>query len=164
MLYGAPISAGVHQNLIYMTQRNTTVKVYPPGAYNDDNSAYVPLNVTTAWYKLGGIQGFQRVRWATLLMDNSATDFDLTIQVGYDYNSSYTDTFSFTSTELAAMDQSGQQVKIHIPTQRCQSIRFNIADSKTNAGSNVKGPVLVGMSLEVGLKRGLMKRPAAHMK
>lgn len=117
--------------------------------YTDAGDEY-SLTIETAWIKLSGLQGFQRIRWLELLGDLYGAH-DMTVQVGYDYLSSYTDTITFNSATVFPTPGEVYQFRARMPRQKCDAIRYMIADSSTSGNSYA----LSGLDLEVAVKRGL---------
>jgi len=131
-----------------------------PGSYYDGTAALqepVVSEFTTAWIKLAGVQGFQRVKRAYFLGEHTGGPVSLSAQ--YNYNESVSTTETWLDTEFVSgggtLPDDPMQVGIHIPRQKCQSIRFKFVD---NAQNTVSGGSLFSMiSLLVGRKQGLYK-------
>lgn len=122
-----------------------------------DLSVRVALEMVTAWIKLAGLQGFQRVRRAMFLgiWDSE----DVQISVGYDYDdSTYPTARTWTAAEVTSLTP--LQLAIHIDQQKSQSIRFKFSDAPIipqtppTAGAGWR---LSALTLEVGVKRGRFK-------
>lgn len=114
------------------------------------------LSLTTPWIKLTGLQGFQRILKAWIL-GTFESDHDMTVEIDYDYDDSNTDTVTITdlSTEIG---EDLYQVRIGIPNQRCQAIRFKITID-TSSYDEGAGATLTGLRLEYMVKRGAMRSP-----
>jgi hypothetical protein len=131
------------------------------------------LQVTTAWIKVSGLQGFARV-WRALFLGKYFGN-DLTIEVGYNYVDSWIDTYTWTGLELviAALADAGEgevfasltnprlQVQLTPGRQKCEAIRFRVTE--TFPEGYVPGEdrtasfVLTGIQLDCGVKRGSFK-------
>ncbi len=81
----------------------------------------------------------------------------LTVQVGYDYEDAYTQTFTVTSDNF----DPEYQFQINNKRQKCEAVRFRIYDTPDGTGDG-RGYALSGMSVEVGLKNGQNKLPASR--
>lgn len=157
---------------VYCYLRNDG-KVYKESSnhFLDDNIEY-RLRIGTAWLKMAGVQGFQRVRRVALL-GNYKSSHVLQMGIGYDYDSTYSDTITFNAGDLLDQNYFGQdavygetsvyggvsdnvyQFRAHLRRQKCEAIRFLFED--VTAGTPGESYSLSDLSLEVGVKRGLMK-------
>ena len=126
--------------------------------YLDDFAAgtgtYIPTTLETAWIKSGDVEGLQRV-YKALVLGELIVGHTLTINVGFDYDSAYTDTKTWTPAELAALPR--YQLEIRPSRQRCQAIRFRIQDTGTPPTES-QGYIMTYLMLEVGIQQGLYKR------
>lgn len=163
-----------------MMQSDGSVVTSAEGTYSGITSRPL-LSVTTSWAKLAGLQGFQRIWNALLLLQH--TTGALRIEVGYDYETTWTDTHDFTEAQLTALG-TPTQVRIKPTRQKCQAIRFRISetdpsgDSRTLTDGTARtmtdgttrtltyttgGPTIGagfeidGLRLEVGLRAGSFK-------
>jgi hypothetical protein len=128
----------------------------------DDSTTYSsnpgrPLpSITTSWIKLAGLQGFQRV-WRATLIGTHITGH-LGVQVGYDYESGWTDTHTLTQAQINALPN--MQLQLVPSRQKCQAIRFRIYEIATlgDVGFTVgEGFKLQGIRLRVGMRQGTYK-------
>jgi hypothetical protein len=126
-------------------------------------SGYIPSTIETPWFKLSGLQGYQRAKSLTLLF-NSLTPHTLTISVAYDYSSSYTQVTTFTAAELAAMPKG--QVSIDLAVQKTQAVRFKIDDGDPTpaAMGTGQGPQFIGLAVEYTNKAGRFRLPPAQVR
>ncbi len=147
-----------------MYQESTSV-------FKDDVLEY-KLRIGTAWLKFAGLQGFQRVRRFAVLGKYESPHI-LRIRLGYDYESSYSDTIYFNAgqivdseiygddalygegTPFGGTEENVYQFVGHLARQKCQSVRFLFEDITT--GTPGEAYNLSDLSLEVGLKKGLNK-------
>jgi len=147
------------------------------GTFYDDDIAY-KLTIETPWIKIAGLQGFQRVYRASLLGDFKSAH-KLKMKVYYDYKNYSNDLYYFDPALVlgSAMDDtygsdspygSGSpyggefddvyQFRVHLGTQKCQSIKFLIEDIQDGSGSiDGESYSIQNMALEVGVKKGLNK-------
>jgi hypothetical protein len=139
-----------------------------------DNGTFVSSTMSTGWIPLGGIQGYQRVRRATILGDYKSNHLlKIRVYINYSNNPIQEDVFDVGS--ILSVDSgfygdgvygaespyggdidSLYQFSIHMTRQKCQSIRFEIENSFNNddLGSNTgEGASLSGITLEVGVKK-----------
>ena len=126
---------------------NKNPRVYTELTSFKDNSVYVPMKLKTAWINLAGIQSYQRVYNFHILGD-SIDKHTLTVNVYYDYSSSVTDTYTFTTS--TATDGT-LQFRGHLSKQKCQAIQFEILDAD-NTGSTDEGYTISEIALEIGMK------------
>lgn len=116
------------------------------------------MDIETSWIKLNGLQGFGKLRWFEVLGEWKA-DHQQRIRVARDYQSAYFDdkTISVTTNPT--------QVR-HGPSQkRVEAVKVRITILNTLGGTPAYDAVtLTGLSLEVGIKRGLYRRLPASQK
>lgn len=148
-----------------------------PGIYRD-GTRNIRMLGKTAWFKLAGIQGLQRVRSATFLGE-FFSKHKMLIRVGYDYNdfsheqhpwdpgpvlespSHFGDDSPFGDPEGGVFGGDGDpvyQFQVGIKRQKCQSVQFEFSDVGSSTG---KAYSLQAIALEVGLKKGAFRLPAA---
>jgi hypothetical protein len=125
-------------------------------AYVDDFGEMTPpsvqMKMVTGWLKLSGIQDFARIT-RLLVLGRYYSAHNLVIKVYYDYNDSLVETFT-----IPVSSNPGQyQYKVHLARQKCQSIKIEVSDSGTGQSLD-----LTGITLEVGVKQGTFKTPAAR--
>lgn len=85
------------------------------------------VQIVTPWIKLNTIQGWQRVRKAMILFDSGPQGGGgFTVEVGYDYSDSYSQTATFSVIILAALTT--EQVEVHFAKQTCQAFRLRITE------------------------------------
>jgi hypothetical protein len=104
------------------------------------------LKFTTAWLKLGGTQGYQRVRRA-LVVGNADATVTFSIYSGINYAAG-------SAVEIEQVDYpaaSPFQIRHHLAAQKCEAISFRVEVVTEGAFS------LQNLTLEVGLKRGGFK-------
>lgn len=143
-----------------------------PNQFTDDGDNY-KLLVDTAWIKLNGLQGYQRVRGASVLGEYKSAH-SLAMSVFYDYQSFLSSTYLFNATDVIVQDSWGSdvfwgestpwggssdhvyQLRIpHLQKQKCQAIKFRFEDNVTGAGGESFS--LSDLTLNVGIKRGMNK-------
>lgn len=110
----------------------------------------VVMKVATGWIKLSGLQDFSRI-WRVLILGRYYSPHTLTAKVYYDYTTTSSETYTFTPSSGL------YQFLCHLARQKCESVKIEIYD--TGAGRSMD---LTGLTLEVGIKRGAMKVPAAR--
>lgn len=170
--YTGAFDATVHDGKYIFAKMNTSttdlmlVNSELAGGYTDSDSTgnydeHIEMSITTPWIKVGGVQSFQRVRKA-LFLGTEVAACPINISIGYDYSSSFADTKSFTQAEIDALTVF--QLGVHVPRQKCQSIRFKVDDDIRTGGSTGGGYTLTNLTLELGLKPGPMRLPAVNKK
>lgn len=127
------------------------------GQFTDDDSSSnsYALQIDTPWYKLAGINGFQRVYWVAILGEYK-TAHTLTINVYYDY----VETSAETITVSPSSDPAPYLYRFKPARQRCTAIRFRLADS--SGSGTEENMTLTGLSMEIGVKGGIHRGPAAR--
>lgn len=132
-----------------------------------DDGAWVVTDVRSPWVRLASVEGFQRARRLTVTARNITPHF-LTVELYTNFdqvNPAQSETFDLTTgSGLDAMQNERLQVHLGPAVQKCSALQVRIYDGDpgTTTNRSPAGPVLVSMSLEVGMKRGSAKLPAAQ--
>lgn len=157
---------------VYCYLRNDGT-VYKENAerFLDDNVEY-RLRIGTAWIKMAGVQGYQRV-WRAGILGNYKSQHVLQMSVGYDYDPTYSDVITFNAGQELDQNYYGEgaaygaekiyggvsdnvyQFRAHLRRQKCEAIRFLFED--VTAGTPGESYSLSDLSLEIGIKKGLFK-------
>lgn len=137
---------------VILNSTTSTPMVQTGTDFLDVNQEYA-LKVKTPWIKLSGLQDFGRI-WSATVLGKFKAAHNLIVKARYDYDESYVETF--TITPLIADVQ--YQYRCHLRKQKCEAIQFEIYDSAI-VGESME---LTAITLEVGLKKGSMKLPAAR--
>ncbi len=124
-----------------------------------DNSIGYDFKLTTAWIRLAGMMGLQRVRRANFYADWQASHH-LTITPDYDYGE-----VSGTGREITRATSS-HEVSVHIAKQKCKAIRFTLTDyyqvdaepEPTDFYPVTDTYAITGLQLEIARKAGLGKK------
>jgi len=154
-------------NNVYTTGKNTEsgwviVEEKVPGdnTYDDATGAKDWMDITTAWIKPVGLLGYTRV-WRFKLLGKHYSG-DITVQIGYDYEETFTDTFTFSD---ASLEDSGEEfILTVVPSkQKSAAFRLRVYETKPPVGINQAGFSLSSISMEVGVKKGLFKQTPAGL-
>jgi hypothetical protein len=120
----------------------------------DDEQDYFPMRIETSWIKMSGVQNFGRIRKAEIL-GKFISGHTLRINVYYDYDTSYVETYDYTHDALTGI----YQTKIHLRKQKCQSVKFELFDiSQSGSGESMQ---LTNLTIEVGVRKGMFKNNPA---
>jgi hypothetical protein len=127
-----------------------------------NTSATYQMTVETGWIKTADVQGFQRI-WKGQLLGEAQGDGAISVEVGYDYEAAYNESYTFQMSSMTTPNYTGGAVSApqcdFVPVrQKCQAIRFRIKDYPGATGVVMK---LTNISLECGVKSGVFKLPAA---
>jgi hypothetical protein len=144
-----------------------------PGVYTDDGTD-IHMRMKTAWIKLAGLQGFQRVRRVSFLGD-FYSDHQMRVRIAYDYqpfqvaekvfiaaNAINGSTWGSDATWGSGSAWGGAgndlvyQWQIHLARQKCEAIQFELEDVASTPG---QGYSIAGLALQVGLLPGGMRLP-----
>lgn len=139
-----------------------------------DLTNHIPTFARTAWLKLAGLQGFQRIWRAYTLGRHSTGDVRVTLEFEYQ-DTTGAQVSDWTEAEVQALGfLSGlptfgdpMQLSVHVGRQKSQSMRMTVEEVVIAPGSpptNGSGLVLTGIGLEVGMKEGLHKLNEAGAK
>lgn len=169
------ISSTLYQGL--HTYLNSSVQVFQetPGVFADSANP-VLMSFTTAWLKLTGLQGYQRVYWFNIL-SNYLTPHKLNVQIGYDFNPGITQTTLITplnsnllwgsdSVYSASTPWGGisnvEQWRVFLEQQKCDSIQVTISElyDSTKGIAPGAGLTMSGLDFIVGGKASYPKLPS----
>lgn len=145
-----------------------------------DGSSPVLLAFRTAWFKVAGLQGFQRAYWMSLLGEY-ITPHKLTIGVAYDYNdnaqqittispTNYNGTYGADTLYGGSSPYGGnstlEQWRIFFARQKCQAvqIQFQEAFDSSYGVAAGAGLTLSGINIVFGAKDTKPKFTAAQSK
>lgn len=105
------------------------------------------ISVTTAWIRLGALQGYQRVYNMWIYLE-SLVAHTLTVDMYIDGVETSVYTWTITSAGLASATP--EQIRLSVPTQKCSAIKLKLSSS--NAGWKLKG-----LTAEIGAKDSTFK-------
>lgn len=123
-------------------------------------------SLKTAWFKVSGVAGFQRV-WRASLLAYHFTGH-IRVSVFYDYATTSTEEHRWNEADLIALRNSDGRVLLSIrpANQKCAAIQFQITEYTTLGeviGDNPtasfgRGHEIVSVDLEIGVKSGTVRR------
>lgn len=120
-----------------------------------DNGSLIALKWKTGWLSFAGIQGFERA-YKLLILGEYKSPHTLNIYISYDFDSTL-----YAITPIVVSSNPGvYQYRIFLPRQKCES--FQITIEETQSEPYGEGLSLSTMLLEVGIKQGPNKLPAAR--
>ncbi len=130
-------------------------------AFSNTSTTY-QMTVETGWVKTADVQGFQRI-WKAQLLGDAVGPGAVSVEIGYDYESAYNESYTFQMSSMTTPNYTGGAVSAPqcdwVPArQKCQAIRFRIKDYPGATGVVMK---FTNISLECGVKTGVFKLPAA---
>lgn len=152
----------LYQGNVALVQSTGPCWIETPGTFRDAG-AYYSSSIETAWLKLAGLQGFQRL-WYASVLGTYASDFTFGWHVAYNYNSSspdvplWSETVTLNGVGLYALDGTFQ-ARHHIG-HKCEAVKFLFTDS--NLQGSGEGMALTELTLEYGIRKGAFKLPAAN--
>lgn len=137
-----------------------------------DNTTPVLMGFTTAWIKLTGLQGFQRMYYFFIL-GSFVSAHRLNVGISYDYNPALTQTVTIdpinTRTTWGDDNSWGsgspwgggdllEQWRVFVERQKCQSIQITV--NELQGSPEGTGLTLSGLNFVIGAKKGYPKLPA----
>lgn len=133
-----------------------------------ENPAYpAPYwSISTAWVKVGTIQGFERLKRLGLLATPTGygSNLGVTLKVDGFVNYNQTSTVDYSATwPASAFGSSGHQLGLHVPKQKATSHKFTISEvavSPVPVEAMLDPITLSGLSLRLGVKKGHQKLAA----
>lgn len=144
-----------------MSATNTGPQIAKEGAtfydniFNTSTSSPITVSLQTPYFRVNGIQGFQRI-YQTDLIGNYSSTHQLNISVDYDYVNSYTE--SHTANGYLFYNGSGPyQAQLNHSQQKCSAFSLIIKDSNQNGtGESFQ---LNEIEMTVGIEPGLARLP-----
>lgn len=131
-----------------------------------DASTFVARTAESADFKIGGLQGKQIFNRA-LLLERLSTAHDLSVEVAYDYSTTYEAPVVYSAATLAALLANGWPVtQIQVSGSNNsdgQAVRFRITDATPSSGvvGSGKAGTWLGLTVDITPKEGAMKLPDA---
>lgn len=173
------VAGTIYQGLQCSLDAFGRVLLETPGKYLDVSNP-VLMSFTTSWIALGGIQGYQRARWAFLL-GQYLSPHKLIVGIAYDFNSAVQQQVIITPDNYAAVygglpfygggDFYGgpgdvEEWQIAFKRQTCQSFQLTVTEQYDPSFSQPAGAglTLSGIDLVVGVKKGFPRQLPASRK
>ena len=117
-----------------------------------DNGIPYPLTVGTAWLKMTGPQGFNRIRRFAVLGEKK-DGHKLRVNVYYDYDDTVAQTVVFDAKQGIPAGKDVLQFRARLSRQKCESIRFEFEDIDTLG--NGEGYSISDLTIEAAQKSGI---------
>lgn len=153
-------AATFYQDRYTMVRSDGAVWQEAPGTFRDAGAYYSSV-VETSWIKVAGLQGFQRLWYATVL-GTYGSDFTFQWEIAYDYDGTsptepiWSETVTLNGADVFA--QGGPFKARHHLGHKCEAIKFRFTDLSIQ-GSGA-GMALTDLSFEYGVKKGVFRLPA----
>ena len=152
-------SACLHNDVYYAMDAHGQVWKQDETVWLDDSLRYYSMKVTTAWLQAAQQSGWQRIYRATALCEKVGV-MGLTMTVENDFLQNDPQVVTWSDPDLSSFPNTPvMQPMIHVRRQKCQAVRITIEDIPDPSGlvSAGQGFTIAGFTLEVGLKRGMVK-------
>lgn len=136
---------------------NGTTYQETPGTYTDAGT-WVTLTVETAWVKLAGLQGFQRI-WSIALLGERFTDHDVVCTQKVDFSETVVQTETINVQSSFGLEQVQYTPRI----RKCEAIKLAWSDATPSAGTVGTGRALslTGFALEAKVLPKINRLPSA---
>lgn len=161
--HGGEVINGIYYWVTLTGQAN----IETPGQYLDAGR-WVDAQIDTPWIKVANLEGFSRIWIAQLMVSkdfNDAGSHGIFVSLYRNYGGAPFQDFDWQASEVDALTTSQQQLQMNPRIQKCESILVSMHDQAPDAGTTTgRGPTWIGLQLEVGVKTGLYKLPAANSK
>ena len=152
-------SACLHNDEYYAMDAHGQVWKQDETVWLDDVDKYYSMKITTAWLQAAQQSGWQRIYRATALCEKVGV-MGLTMTVENDFLQNDPQVVTWADPDLSSFPNTPvMQPMIHVRRQKCQAVRITIEDIPDPSGlaSAGQGFTIAGFTLEVGLKRGMVK-------
>ncbi len=154
---------GQPQTYTWVTRAGQAYQESTTSALEDGD--YKPTRLLTPWIHVQGLTGWQHVDTLQILA-KSLSAHDLRVRIAYDYSPNFTDSKSWTATQIAALTTAREVLQVDLTQPECTAIQVEIVDSVptgVGAGSGF-GPALIGLNLLARGDDGLSKLPEENRK
>ena len=139
--------------------------IYAESDSYTDNNQWITMAAETGWFKVSGIQGRQVLN-RLLLLARKRSAADLSISIGYNYDTEYAASQAWTSAQIAALLSSGWPITQlrHDPSDdgEGQSVRVRVEDAfPADEGEDLGGRGLtwLALTLDITPKDGPFEMP-----
>lgn len=124
---------------------------------------YVPGVWESNWIKGSAIEGFLHF-WKVLVSLHSLDPHQLTVSIGYNYNTTYTDTFTVGASAMANVTTPTVQWEFQPSSPKAESMRIKITDSADAVIPPLTGagPQIFGVTVVVGTHEGTFRIPVTQ--
>lgn len=163
------ISSCIYEGLHTYLNQYGQIMQETPGRYLDGSNP-VLMSFTTSWFNLAGLQGYERF-YSAYLLGTYYTPFTLDVQIGYDYNSSATqsiqvlpDNYNAAWGGEANWGSGGPwggpgnvfEARLFPQIQKCEAFQITVNEvyDATYGVAAGQGLSLSGLDLLVGVKKG----------
>jgi hypothetical protein len=148
----------------YMTLATANV-IWGHEGYSDpaatNKHQYITQVAVTAWINLAAMQQYQRFRWVNVI-GNTHGGHDLEITVTTDGPGGPSQVFNWTDAQLTTFNQ--YEFSMHIKNQRSDQIQIQLVDGEsTLTPAATQGPTWIGLAIDIGFKKDLVKLPQARL-
>lgn len=149
-----PVSGGAPA--YHMIRPNGSVVRDDETTYLESGSTWVTQQIETAWLKVAGLQGFQKLRKVTMLAQKM-TNHDMRMELAFDYESAFTESYTWTAAQINALPR--EQLQMPVKRRKCMAVKVRLTDATPSSGSpgTGQGPIVLGIALEVGVKPGIAR-------
>lgn len=121
-----------------------------------DNATGYSMAAETGWIRVDGVAGFGRVRRIAILGRYGGTVHNVRIRVAYDDVASWVDDFTVTPGATTYCQ------RLRLTRQKIRSIKIRIEDTKNGATELNNSAQWTGIALELAVKGGITRLPAAQ--
>lgn len=142
-------------NSNYTYLKSVGTSFYEDTTIYNDNGTAINMKFTTSWMSFADLQGYQRVRYF-MILGEYVSAHTLTVNIYYDYSTS----IGQAVTIPVSANPAPYEFRIPITQQKCTAIRFEIIESQSGSGG--ESFKLSNLAVQVGVKKGLNKLPAAN--
>lgn len=157
---------------VYVQNRSSFID----GVREDGYQYPIKMGLTTPWLSFGQMQGYQRV-FRVFILGRFKGPHSLEVEVGYDFNNSFSKVVTVDATAIAGGNQWGgedlfgdsdvwggeyqlYQFQVNFDRQTCTAIRLRIKDNQTSEYN--EGYTLSNLAFEVGVLPGSNRLPLAN--
>jgi len=152
------VDSAIWQDTYVMIKDDGTV--YREGlTWVDVTDTYIPLDLTSSWIKLNGLQGYQRVWWISLLGE-VYTQCTINYEIFYDYIETNPQVGSVViDANFAATPPAQFRIKPRYGNGKCQAFKIRLWDEEAAVPAGIqKGYSISDFMIQIGKKSGVMRQ------
>jgi hypothetical protein len=161
------VSATEHNGRWYFASNNGDVSLEHVGddsGAHTDGSFGITSKAETAWIKLSGVSGYQRV-YSVMLTAEKFFDHTVNLDVMTDYSVLVNTGRSWNEAEMASMSSSRPlQLEVRPSTQKCEAIKVRITQYGNSASGDGDTARIFGLAIKAGMKSGMFKLSQSQRK
>lgn len=175
----AAVDAALWQGQYTWLRSDGFAFVETPGLFTDAGQ-FIPMKVTTSWFRLAGLEGFQQL-WKVMLLGTYRTPHTLRVRLAYNNNPNFTQEIEIDVSNPGTWGSDSvwgggaigdstvwggefpsYEWELLPEFQACEALQITIQDTPLSPYPPGESASFSALSFEYGTERGLNRRPAKN--